>query len=272
MRTQCGHCTEIHTSLKELRDCARSHGFRTAIPGQRPAAFEPTETRANAAAAASRAALTEADLYPEAGARETVPALAAATRRPAAPPEDTEPPSDAWKKLPAGKYAFPGVGEIVVRISGTTGFPYASIRQGDGGLEYVQGLIRKMDPGMLTEREAPQAPQGRQQGSEPEAGLYFINGAVHKVQRAVHGSGRMYAKMLNLETGEWERARGAASLATAENRLTPERAMEIAKECQSNPEWALYGHCFICGRTLTDEESISAGIGPICIGKLGSAA
>jgi hypothetical protein len=82
----------------------------------------------------------------------------------------------------------------------------------------------------------------------------------------------MYAKKLNLETGDWERARGAVRLATDENKLTPDRAMEIAKECQSHTEWALYGHCFICGRTLTDEESISLGIGPVCIGKLGAAA
>lgn len=29
------------------------------------------------------------------------------------------------------------------------------------------------------------------------------------------------------------------------------------------------GHCGVCGRTLTDPDSINAGIGPICAGKMG---
>jgi len=262
MRTQCGHCTEIHTSLAALRDCARQHGYRTSIPAARPAAFEPAETAARAA----RAALTEADLYP--GPDGTIETHREESRRaPApvpspAPSAATQKPSgDAWKLLKAGKYNVPGVGVVVVRISGTTDLPYASTRDEAGSLVYQQGLIRKMNAGQMID-----------ENSEPEAGFYMINGRVHKVQRAIHGSGRMYAKCLDLESGEWERARGAVLLATEENRLTPEQAMQVAKECQSHTEWALYGRCFICGRTLTDEESISLGIGPVCIGKLGAAA
>ncbi len=42
-----------------------------------------------------------------------------------------------------------------------------------------------------------------------------------------------------------------------------ELTLELAKEYGK-----LYGQCMICGRTLTNEDSIEAGIGPICAGKL----
>lgn len=85
-------------------------------------------------------------------------------------------------------------------------------------------------------------------------GWYEYNGVVYKVKKAVHGSGRLYAVGLN--DGEWEYAPGVANRLREEHRLSMERAQELGR---------LYGWCVICGKTLTDEKSIEAGIGPVCI-------
>jgi len=84
---------------------------------------------------------------------------------------------------------------------------------------------------------------------------------IYKVQRAVHGSGNLYAKVLDTDTGVFEYAQGAirtlgtmVSKGTA-HKLTLERAKALGH---------LYGRCIICGKTLTDETSIANGIGPVC--------
>lgn len=87
-------------------------------------------------------------------------------------------------------------------------------------------------------------------------GMYLKDGVVYKIQHAVHGSGRQYAKQLDGNTFTY--AQGAITRLTAEDKMTLEQAKEYG---------ALYGTCCVCGRTLTDEKSIEAGIGPICAGK-----
>lgn len=83
--------------------------------------------------------------------------------------------------------------------------------------------------------------------------------AIAKVVRAVHGSGHQYAKQLNPETGTFEYVAGLLSEVRQSGvPLTLERAKELGH---------LYGRCIRCGRTLTDEGSIAAGIGPVCAGK-----
>ncbi|ADX31967.1 hypothetical protein TPA2_gp53 [Tsukamurella phage TPA2] len=83
--------------------------------------------------------------------------------------------------------------------------------------------------------------------------------AIAKVVRAVHGSGHQYAKQLNPETGQFEYVGGLlAEVRQSGVPLTLERAKELGH---------LYGRCIRCGRTLTDEGSIAAGIGPVCAGK-----
>jgi hypothetical protein len=91
-------------------------------------------------------------------------------------------------------------------------------------------------------------------------GFWIMGDAIFKVQRAVHGSGNLYGKRLDIETGKFEYeasvprklARGGAEP------LTLDRAKELGH---------LYGICIVCGRTLTDEHSIEAGIGPVCAAK-----
>lgn len=118
--------------------------------------------------------------------------------------------------------------------------------------------------------KTPAAPAPRPRSTSPEVteGMYRNpqTGEIFKVQRAVHGSGHPYAKVLVVETDEetgehfasFEMARGMVYRLKAEWKLTLEEAKAFG---------ALYGTCCVCARTLTDEKSIEAGIGPICAGK-----
>lgn len=94
-------------------------------------------------------------------------------------------------------------------------------------------------------------------------GMYFKDDVVYKIQKAVHGSGHLYAKRLVPGDGYGSKARfeyapGAMKVLTLADRMTLEQAKEWG---------ALYGTCCKCGRTLTDEGSIEAGIGPVCAQK-----
>jgi hypothetical protein len=90
-----------------------------------------------------------------------------------------------------------------------------------------------------------------------EAGIYFLDGTVYKVQAAVRGSGRLYAK--RLEGTSFVMSPGAVRQLHAEDKMTLEQARAYG---------AVYGVCCRCGRTLTDETSIAAGIGPVCAEKI----
>lgn len=87
-------------------------------------------------------------------------------------------------------------------------------------------------------------------------GMYKVGTDVYKVQAAVNGSGRLYAKKLVGQTFVY--SPGAMKVLRPEHKMTLEQAKE----------WGLlYGTCCVCGRTLTDERSIAAGIGPVCANK-----
>lgn len=103
-------------------------------------------------------------------------------------------------------------------------------------------------------------------GPVTESGLYRKGEDIFKVQVAVHGSGRLYAKRflpdapVTATPGEkFEYAPGVVQTLRAEDRLTLDEAKQYG---------ALYGSCIVCGRTLTDENSIAAGIGPVCANKV----
>ncbi len=110
--------------------------------------------------------------------------------------------------------------------------------------------------------------------AEVTEGMYRTpDGTIFKVQRAVHGSGHLYAKRLTAVTPylkmprgkevtvthEFAYASGAIRTLRASDRMTIEQAREFG---------ALYGVCCVCSRTLTDEKSIEAAIGPICAGRI----
>lgn len=84
-------------------------------------------------------------------------------------------------------------------------------------------------------------------------GMYILDGRIFKVQRAIHGSGQLYAK--ELQATKFDYAPGMYRRLNSSHRMTLEQAKEYG---------ALYGTCCVCGRTLTDEKSIAEGIGPVC--------
>lgn len=93
---------------------------------------------------------------------------------------------------------------------------------------------------------------------------------VWKIQVAHHGSGNLYGKLLTntgqgksgwqfvYESGVVGLVAGHLRSGTGE-KLTPEKAAAFGH---------LYGVCCVCGATLTDEDSIERGIGPVCAGKI----
>lgn len=89
----------------------------------------------------------------------------------------------------------------------------------------------------------------------------LADGTIYKVQKAVHGSGEEYAKRLDVD--EFGKVSFVfESGAIRKLSIATKMSLETAKEFG-----ALYGTCVVCGRTLTDENSIAAGIGPICAAK-----
>lgn len=130
--------------------------------------------------------------------------------------------------------------------------------------EATRGASLAQSPAPEAPGLAPQSPAGstvaRRPGPAAE-GWYRVDGVIYKVQKAVHGSGQLYAKRLTVAdgTGVWEYAKGMVYRLTADDRLTIEEAEAFGK---------LYGVCGICGKTLTDEKSIARGIGPVCAARL----
>jgi hypothetical protein len=106
-------------------------------------------------------------------------------------------------------------------------------------------------------------------------GMWKLGDRIFKVQVAHHGSGRLYGKELIITTVEdvaddgetvkfhhhdWKVIKGAVRKLSEEGgrKMTLQEAKEFG---------ALYGFCCNCGRILTDEKSIEAGIGPVCAQK-----
>jgi hypothetical protein len=135
----------------------------------------------------------------------------------------------------------------------------------DGALQtrmLVSGVIDEL----IAKRNAKRAEALPRPGRvELDPGMYkTADGTIYKVQKAVHGSGHVYAKKLvpPAEFGgnaEFIYAPGALRGLMPEQKMTLEEAKAWG---------ALYGTCVRCGRTLTDERSIADGIGPVCAGKI----
>lgn len=100
---------------------------------------------------------------------------------------------------------------------------------------------------------------------ETKEGYYHLDEVVYHV--VMSKQGRPYAKQLVITNpgsdkakGRWEYAPGAVYKLQEMAPLTVDVAVSYGKK---------FGACMICGRTLTKQESIDAGIGPICAGKVG---
>lgn len=96
-----------------------------------------------------------------------------------------------------------------------------------------------------------------------EPGYYVLDGQVYCVVESKSNAGRTYAKALVISDfghASWQYAAGAVKALAHAAPLTLERAKELGH---------LHGICCICGRQLTDPNSVEAGIGPVCATKLG---
>lgn len=143
-------------------------------------------------------------------------------------------------------------GEIVLNESGECS-PKITKKAASASIEKLR------DP--RSEINAPKIEKPAATKVELEDGMYRFDGRIFKVQHAVHGSGRQYAKeLVQFDDDSWgfEIARGMVYKLRPEHKMTLEEAREFG---------ALYGTCCVCGRTLTNEESIEIGIGPICLTK-----
>lgn len=127
--------------------------------------------------------------------------------------------------------------------------------------------VSLIHPELLSKRNAsvlidvllawPKRPAETAAPKDVEEGFYVVGATIAKVQRAVHGSGHLYAKRLTEEGWDfWPRA--LPIVAREGRKMTVEEAGEYGR---------LYGFCIACGATLTDEGSIARGIGPICATK-----
>lgn len=124
---------------------------------------------------------------------------------------------------------------------------------------FIDTLRDLPDRTAATEGGAAQRPVTGRQDEPAQPGYYqdetfrFV-----KVQKAVHGSGRPYAKVWDADSRTWTYEKG---LVYRELRpLGPQEAKQFGD---------LYGCCIRCGTVLTDEDSIERGIGPVCAAKMG---
>lgn len=139
----------------------------------------------------------------------------------------------------------------------------------DGTTILTKNAASKVIDGLF---DLPKKAMQRHLNVELEDGMYKKGNAIYKVQHAVHGSGRQYAKKLCYfdENGYEAKAAGDGGgwkfiyQQGAINTLSPEDAMSL-EEAQEFGR--IYGVCCRCGAMLTDENSIEAGIGPICASK-----
>jgi len=146
--------------------------------------------------------------------------------------------------------------------------------------EVAQAQAEALEPRKVAEvidklRFLPNAPKAPAPDAVTQDGMYRNpeTGDIFKVQKAVHGSGNLYAKLLVVDQareldaegnvlvkGEahFEYAPGAIKSIKAEWRMSLEEGKKYG---------ALYGVCVRCSKTLTLEVSIERAMGRTCAGK-----
>lgn len=100
--------------------------------------------------------------------------------------------------------------------------------------------------------------------AKPVEGIHVVHTskgtAYVKVQKALYGSGRLYSKVWSPSAHQFVRVSGWLAKVNEGTLMSKEEAKKFGD---------LYGVCCRCSRPLTDEESIAAGVGPVCITKMG---
>lgn len=120
-----------------------------------------------------------------------------------------------------------------------------------------RGVSAEIDRLLKTPKVAAKPVEHSFKRVELEDGVYLHEDNVYKVVHAQGGSNRQYAKRLTVTDGQgrFEYEQGAIA------KIKPEEKMTLAQAAQYG---ALYGCCANCGRALSNEDSIEAGIGPVC--------
>jgi len=94
----------------------------------------------------------------------------------------------------------------------------------------------------------------------PALGTYrTADGRIIRIVKS-RESGRHYGKIWDVDAATWIYFPGLAREVRNLTPLTLEEAEAFGRET---------GNCAICGRTLTRDDSIARGIGPVCAGKVG---
>lgn len=157
---------------------------------------------------------------------------------------------------------------IATATPAQTGFISTLIAERDWSGLNVPNIEAKLEEG-LTKTEAStlislllECPkQALKAPVKAEAGFYVLGELVYRVQPA-KSTGNLYAKVLKTSVfgkATWEYAPGMVTKLAEAPKLTLEAASSMGHH---------YGVCVVCGRTLTAEESVEAGIGPVCAGRI----
>lgn len=145
-------------------------------------------------------------------------------------------------------------------------------------LAMIPGLAAQIQAGLddgLTKQAAsaaidsllalPKAPLAHDDGNAVGEGYYFRHEGEDEADQtfyrvvAAKTTGNLYAKRWSYADKGWVYAPGAMALLAGARRLTVEQAAEAGRLC---------GVCVVCGRELTDPDSVAAGIGPVCAARL----
>ena len=173
-----------------------------------------------------------------------------------------------------GRYPHKGMAvNVILEHCGAQageGFEYAYAPLSKAGasklIELLLALPKRVVVTAASERGLQEMPKGPGQAelAEVTEGVYVMAGATVKVQRAVHGSGHLYAKSMDPDTGKFVFVPRLVNDLADQLRCGRAHKMTLAEAAEYG---ALYGRCVECGRTLTDEDSIERGVGPICMTK-----
>jgi hypothetical protein len=127
----------------------------------------------------------------------------------------------------------------------TTGIELPRVEPGFVTMTTASSLITKL-------KAAPRKAKGTQP-TEEHLGLWTYDGGAFEVRQS-ESSGRFYT--VGMTDDGWRMATGmTVKVIDGGHRMTDEEIRAFG---------VTFVHCMICGRRLTNPESIEAGIGPIC--------
>lgn len=123
------------------------------------------------------------------------------------------------------------------------------------GSQVIENLIRFNKTNYLAHEEAALERANRVLAP---IGVYKHDNEIYRVVKVRGGSDNRYAQKLSVIEGrnpQWLSAHGYVWKLKVEELISPQVAAQMGRAT---------GYCVICGRHLSDEESVAKGIGPIC--------